>query len=258
MQVTGKVVLITGASQGIGRACVEAFRRRGAKLALTARSEAKLREAGGLDALVVAGDITTAETRQRVVDAVIEKYGRIDILVNNAGIGMYSPAWSAPISEARALFELNFFVPLEMTQLVVPHMRRQKSGCIVNVGSIAGKITLPWFTLYSASKYALGSLTDGLRMELKRDGIHAITVCPGYVRTDFQAHVLSGQPPEAMRQRRPLAITAERCAEAIVRAVERNARSVVVPRTGWLFVLLERLLPFVVDAQLERMQEGHR
>jgi hypothetical protein len=143
-----------------------------------------------------------------------------------------------------------------MVQLVVPHMRPQKRGCIVNVGSIAGKITLPWFTLYSASKYALGSLTDGLRMELKRDGIHAITVCPGYVRTDFQAHVLAGRPPEAMRERRPLAITAERCAEAIARGVERNARTVVVPLSGWMLVLVERLFPFLVDARLERMQES--
>jgi len=256
MQIAGKVVLITGASQGIGRACVDSFRRRGARLALTARSQDKLRDAAGPDALVVAGDITDAQTRQRVVDTAIEKYGAIDILVNNAGIGLYAPAWNAPFSEARALFELNFFVPLEMVQLVVPHMRAQKKGCIVNVGSIAGKITLPWFTLYSASKYALGSLTDGLRMELKRDGIHAITVCPGYVRTDFQKHVLAGRPPEAMRERRPLGITAERCAEAIVRGVERNARTVVVPRAGWMLVLLERLFPFLVDAQLEHMQES--
>jgi short-subunit dehydrogenase len=258
MQIAGKVVLITGASQGIGRACVDAFRRRGARLILAARSEDKLLEARGPDDLIVAGDLTMDANRRRAVDAAIEKFGRIDILVNNAGVGLYSPAWCAPITEARALFELNFFVPLEMAQLVVPQMHRQKSGCIVNVGSIAGKITLPWFTLYSASKYALGSLTDGLRMELKRDGIHAITVCPGYVRTDFQAHTLAGRPPEAMRQRRPLAITSERCAEAIARGVERNARTVVVPRSGWFLVLLERLIPSAVDARLARMQEGYR
>jgi short-subunit dehydrogenase len=255
MQIAGKVVLITGASQGIGRACVDAFRRLGARLAITARSEEKLRQAGGSDALIVPGDLLDANTRRHIVAATIEKYGVIDVLVNNAGVGMYSPAWCAPMSQARELLELNFFVPLEMVQLVTPHMRRQKSGVIVNVSSIAGKITLPWFTLYSASKYALGSLTDGLRMELKPDGIHAMTVCPGYVQTDFQAHVLAGAPPDSMRRGRPSAITAERCAEAIVRGVERNARTVVTPRIGWLFILLERLLPSLVDAQLARMQE---
>jgi len=258
MQIAGKVVLITGASQGIGRACVDAFGRRGARVALTARSEDRLRAAAGPDALAVAGDLTNDQARQRIVDAVLEKFGRIDILVNNAGVGLYSPAWNAPAREARALFELNFFVPLAMTQLVVPHMRSEKSGCIVNVSSIAGKMTLPWFTLYSASKYALGSLTDGLRMELKRDGIHAITVCPGYVRTDFQANALGGRPPQAMRRSLPLAITPDRCAEAIARGVERDARTVMVPRAGWLFVFLERLLPFAVDARLAQMQEDPR
>ena len=82
-------------------------------------------------------------------------------------MGMYAPSWNAPIDDVRRMFELNFFAPLALTQLVVPHMRERRSGMIVNVGSIAGKVTLPWFTLYSASKYALGSLTDGLRMELK-------------------------------------------------------------------------------------------
>src|SRR5437660_12443669 len=108
-----------------------------------------------------------------------------------------------------------------MVQLVAPAMRRQKRGCIVNVGSIAGKITLPWFTLYSVSKYALGSLTDGLRMELKRDGIHAMTVCPGYVDTGFQNHVIHGSPPAAIGARRKFSITADQCAEAIARGVER-------------------------------------
>ena len=257
MHIAGRVVLITGASQGIGAACAEVFRRRGAKLALAARSEAKLRAAGGPDALVVPGDLMNTADRRRIVDETIARYGTIDILVNSAGVGLYAPAWNAPVPQARELFELNFFAALEMAQLVAPHMRRQKRGTIVNVGSIAGKITLPWFTLYSASKYALGSLTDGLRMELKRDGIHAMTVCPGYVRTDFQAHVLGGRPPESMRRGRAFAISAEQCAEAIARGVERDARTVVTPRSGWLIIALDRVLPWLVDGRLERMQERY-
>src|ERR1700682_1370150 len=212
MQIDGKVVLITGASEGLGAACVDVFRRRGAKLALTARNESKLRETGGADALVVPGDITHPETRERVVSATLERYGAIDILINNAGVGLYSPAWKAPMESARAMFELNFFAPLALTQLVAPVMRRQRGGTVVNVGSIAGKVTLPWFTLYSASKYALGSLTDGLRMELQPYGIHAMTVCPGYVKTAFQQHVLAGRPPEKVMQGKKFAITAAQCA----------------------------------------------
>lgn len=255
MQIAGRVALITGASQGIGAACVEAFRRRGARLALTARSEAKLRQVGGDGALILPGDLNIENDCRRVVEETAAKFGAIDILVNNAGVGLYAPAWNAPLSQAREMFDLNFFAPLRMAQLVAPHMRRQRRGTIVNVSSIAGKITLPWFTLYSASKYALGSLTDGLRLELKRDGIQAITVCPGYVDTGFQSHVLAGRPPETMRRGRVFAITAEKCAEAIARGVERNARTVVTPRTGWVLIAIQRLLPSLVDSRLERMQE---
>src|SRR5438874_11138345 len=107
MRIEGSVVLITGASGGIGAACALEFRKRGARLSLTARSESKLKEVARADALATAGDITDAETRRLVVDRTIERFGSIDILINNAGVGLYSPAWKAPIEEARAMFELN-------------------------------------------------------------------------------------------------------------------------------------------------------
>src|SRR5581483_7391136 len=237
MRIDGKVALITGASEGIGAACVRAFHARGVRVALIARDEAKLRAVAGENDRVLTGDLTSAEDRRRVVEGALAHFGRIDILVNNAGVGLYAPAHQAPMEPTRRLFELNFFAPLEMTQLVAPGMIRQGSGAIVNVSSIAGKVTLPWFTLYSASKYALCSLSDGLRMELRRSGIHVMKVCPGYVDTGFQAHVLGGESPAGVRgTRRTFAITAEQCAEAIARGLERNARTVLTPRTGWLFV----------------------
>jgi uncharacterized protein len=165
-------------------------------------------------------------------------------------MGFYSPAWNVPMPETRALFELNLFAPLALTQLVIPYMRERKRGVIVNISSVAGKVTLPWFTLYSVSKFALGSLTDGLRMELKREGIHAMTVCPGYVKTDFQAHALGTRPPQSIMQGRQYAITAEECAAAIARGVERDARTIVVPRIFRLFVALSRLFPAIVESKL--------
>ncbi len=250
MKITDSVILITGASGGIGAACAAALRKRGARLSLTARRNNELEQAAGPEALITAGDIRDPETRRAIVERTLERFGRIDILINNAGVGLYAPSWNAPLEQVREMFELNLFAPLAMIQLVVPHMRRQGSGSVVNVGSIGGKVTLPWFTLYSASKYALGSLTDGLRMEVGRDGIHAMTVCPGYVRTGFQEHALAGGPPAGIAARKKFAITAEDCAEAIVRGIERNARTVVTPRIGWLFVALERLLPAVVDKRM--------
>jgi short-subunit dehydrogenase len=242
-------VLITGASRGIGSACAEAFGRRSAVLSLTARTPIE-RE----DALVTTGDLTDEDARRRIVDATLSRFGRIDILVNNAGQGSYHSPLHAPEEETRSLFELNFLAPLAMARLVAPHMRHVGSGVIVNVGSIAGRITLPWMTIYSATKFALGALTDGLRLELKRDGIHAINVCPGYVKTPFHDHAI-GKPPERVVGARRFAISAERCAEAIARGVERDARTVVTPGLGWAFIWLQQLLPSVVDSRLGRLTE---
>ncbi len=253
MHLRDKVVIITGASDGIGAACAESFRRRGAMLSLTARSDAKLRAAGGADALITPGDITDANTRERVVSDTIARYGRVDVLVNNAGAGVYTPAWNTDPAHLKSMFDVNFFAAVEMVRLVAPHMRTQRGGTIVNVSSIAGKVTLPWLTLYSASKHALCSFGDGLRMELKRDGIRVITVCPGSVKTEFQSHALAGSPPRCIAARRQLVITAAACAEQIARAVERGGRTVVTPRAGWLFVAAARLLPRLVDSRLERL-----
>jgi short-subunit dehydrogenase len=206
--------------------------------------------------VVTAGDLTNAEVRSGLVERTIERFGRIDILINNAGIGLYAPAWKAPIDEAHAMFELNFFAPLAMIQLVTPHMRERRSGMIVNIGSIAGKVTLPWFTLYSATKFALGALTEGLRMELGGDGIQTMVVCPGYVKTDFQAHALVGNAPDRLLKGRKFAITPEQCAEAVAQGVERDARTVVTPRSGWALIALQRLFPTLVERQMRKIYRG--
>jgi short-subunit dehydrogenase len=190
-----------------------------------------------------------------VVESTIERFGAIDILINNAGVGQYRPAWATPLEEARRLMELNFFALLGMAQLVAPHMRARRSGLIVNVGSIAGKMPLPWMTLYSASKYAVGALTEGLRMELRRDGVHAMLVCPGYVQTGFQKNVISGAAPDDVRRSRRFAITAEECARAIRRGVERGARTVMTPAGGWLMIGLYRLLPGPAQTIMAGMME---
>jgi short-subunit dehydrogenase len=253
MRIDGKVVLITGASEGIGAACAREFAQAGAKISLTARSEDGLQRAGGKDALTTAGDLTQEETRRRVVDRTLERYGAIDILINNAGVGDYVPSWQSSMEDARRLMELNFFALLGMVHLVTPHMRQRRSGTIVNVGSIAGKMTLPWMTLYSASKSAVGSLTEGLRGELRRDGVHAMLVCPGYVKTGFQQNVIGGAPPTDIQRSKRFAITPEQCARGIRRGVERGARTVVTPASGWLLLTLYRLLTGPAEAQMANM-----
>ena len=176
MRIDGKVVLITGASEGIGAACAREFGNSGAQLSLVARNEEGLARTARPGDLVTAGDLTTDEARRRAIDRTIERFGKIDILINNAGIGTYAPSWEMPMDDARYLMELNFFVPLALTQLAAPHMRSQRSGMIVNVGSIAGKVMLPWMTLYSVTKSALGALTEGQRVELMGSGVRTMLV----------------------------------------------------------------------------------
>lgn len=251
MKIAGSVIIVTGASDGIGAELACVLARRGAKL-LNARNESRLREVVP-EALTVAGDITEAGVRLRIVEEALKRFGQIDAIINNAGAGLYSPAWQVPMVDARQLMELNFFAPLELIQLVTPHMRQRKTGMIVNIGSMAGKITLPWFTMYSVSKYALGSLTEGLRMELKRDGIHAMIVCPGYVTTNFQSHILGGNVPTTVAKAKGLAISVEQCAEDIVRGMEADKRTVLTPKLGWFVVAASRLFPGILQAQLAKV-----
>ena len=169
-------------------------------------------------------------------------------------MGIYQPSWDMPMDDARRLMELNFFAALAMTQLVAPHMRARHSGMIVNVGSIGGKVVLPWMTLYSASKYALGALTEGLRMELM--GAMASAPCwsaPAMSRPDSSRTSAPARPPKSPARRAASPSPPPACAEAIRRGVERDARTVVTPRSGWLLVLAMRLFPSVVEARMAAM-----
>jgi len=253
MRIDGKVVLITGASEGLGAACAAEFARAGARLSLTARSADNLRRAGGPDALVTPGDLTLPETRLTAVNRTLERFGQIDILINNAGAGLYQPSWTTPMEAAQRLWDLNFFAALGMVQLVAPHMRDRRSGTIVNVSSVAGKFTLPWLPLYSASKQALGSWTASLRMELRGSGIHSMLVCPGYIKTSFQQHALAGAPPPTIKEGKRFATTPQDCARAIRRGVERQARTVMTPRSSWLLVAAAALFPGVVETSLANL-----
>ncbi len=249
--VKGKVVIITGASEGIGMQLAATLRARGAKLCLTARKEARLAAAAGPEDIVVPGDITIDEVRGAVISKTAEHFGAIDVLVNNAGRGSYCAASSEPIEEARSLFELNFFAPLALAQLATPYLRRSR-GSLVNVSSIAGQISLPWLPVYSASKFALAAITTAQRTELRRDGVHVMGVFPGYVNTEFQSHA-TGAPPAAVAGGKRFAVSAANCAEAIVEGIEHRRNTVVTPRTGWLLVWANRFFPGFVEARLERV-----
>lgn len=189
--LAGQVIIVTGASAGIGEATARRLARGGAKVVITARRpdrlEALAREidSSGASVLAVAGDITSDADRRKLVEAALAKFGRIDGLVNNAGYGTRGPVEIAPIDVIRKNYETNIFALIALTQLVLPAMRGRGSGCIVNIGSVAGKIARPLSSIYDSTKHALEALTDGLRGELKPFGVRVTLIRPGFILTEF-------------------------------------------------------------------------
>ena len=247
--LSGKIAIVTGASDGIGARLAIALRARGARLALVARNEEKLKAVAGPEDLVIPCDLTQDAAHAPVIDRTIERFGQIDILINNAGRGSYYNAIETPLDDARSMFDLNFFAPFHLAQLAAPSLRKTK-GTLVNVSSIAGQMSLPWLAVYSSSKFALASLTSTQRMELGRSGVNVMAVFPGYVDTGFQANATGAAPPPSVVKGKQFAVTSAECAEAIVRGIERRSSMVVTPRIGWVLVWINRLFPALVESQV--------
>lgn len=246
-----KVALITGGSEGLGRACVDQFRKRNWKVAVIALPGPELDNLAGDDVLAIPGDITQEQARADAVERTLQRFQRIDVLVNNAGVGLYAPPSTADVQLVKRLFDVNVFSPLALTQLVLPAMRSQKSGTIVNIGSVGGQVSLPWCVAYCASKFSLHALDDSMYREFKREGIHVIKVCPGIIETNFRQHVLGGiAPPNVAAIRR--VVTPEQVASRVVLAVENGSRTVYVPAIGRVFTGLGVLAPRIMDWYLAR------
>ena len=185
MNVGKGVVLITGCSSGIGRAMAENFHRRGFLVYATARRLDSLEPLAQAGIGTLALDVTRASDIANAVEHVLVESGSVDILINNAGYGAMAPLAEIPPDELRRQFETNVFGPVALAQAVAPAMMRRGGGRIVNIGSVSGILTTPFAGAYCATKAALHSLSDALRMELAPFGIHVITVQPGAIRSRF-------------------------------------------------------------------------
>ena len=180
-----KVVLITGASAGLGREAAILLGKQGHTVYAGARRVDRMADLTDDGVTAVEMDVTKVEDNERVVSRVIESEGRIDVLINNAGFGLYGPVEDIPIDDARYQFEVNLFGLAQLTQLVLPHMRAQGSGRIVNVSSMVGKVFLPLGAWYIATKHALEGWTDCLRIETAPFGIQVVLIQPGAIKTEF-------------------------------------------------------------------------
>ncbi len=179
------VIFITGASSGIGRAAAILLAQQGHRIYAAARRTNKLQELRQYGVTPLTMDISSHSDNVNAVDAIITQEGRIDVLINNAGFGVKGTVEDLPMETARHQFEVNFFGLAHLTKLVLPHMRKNKSGTIINVSSVAGKIFIPLGAWYVATKHALEGWSDCLRIETKDLGIKVVLVEPGYIQTEF-------------------------------------------------------------------------
>ena len=259
--MTKPVVLITGASSGIGKALALALAEDGAVVYGTSRNPQPMTGAGAGPSgsiRMIALDVCSEESAERAVADVVNAEGRIDILINNAGSGICGAIEDTSVAEAQRQFETNFFGVLRMCRHALPVMRNQQSGLIINIGSVAGHIAIPYQSMYSASKFALQALTEALRIEVKPFGIRAAIVDPGDIKTGFTENrkwveAASGSPYEKYATRAIESMAKSEMGAPEPAAVVKVVRQIIKTKkppvrvvVGWnykLIVLAKQLLP---------------
>ncbi len=258
MELNGKVAVITGASMGIGEAIARLFVLRGASVVLTSRdsgrAEAARARIGHIDrTLALACDVRNREEIDRVVGLTLHNFGAIDIWVNNAGHGLRDSVEKMDMDQARSMFDTNLFGAIGGMQAVIPAMRRQGGGTIINISSVAGHIPLPGSAAYSASTFALNAIGKAARVELEGTGVRVMTVCPGYIATGFAENTVKGNDRRRLSRGPIRGISAARVARAVLHGYLKGKREVVVPWTDHIFIKLYQLFPSLVERGMQRM-----
>lgn len=247
----GKIVVITGASSGIGKAMAEECLKRGAKVSVCARSINKLKRIFDHDDEYLhlhEVDVTKEQDCKEFIETTIDKWGRVDVLVNNAGISMRAMFEDLDLKVLKDLMDTNFWGAVYCTKYAVTSIRENK-GVVVGVSSIAGYRGLPARTGYSSSKFALQGFLEALRTELLRTGAHVMWVCPGFTASNIR-NVAKGADGNAQKES-PLdekkLMTSEQCADIIMNGVEKRKRTIVMTTQGKLTVWVNKLFPSLAD-----------
>ncbi len=253
-QIKGTTVVITGATSGIGRATALAFADAGAKVVVAGRREERLRELvselenKGHEALAVKTDVADQIQVERLIAKAIERFGKIDTLINNAGVGIAASFAEQSLEEFKQVMEVNFWGAVYACKAIVPHMRKNKNGLIINISSIFGKRGIPYETAYSASKFALAGFSEALRAELMTENIHVSTIYPGAVQTEIfeTANNQTGLSLAASLPKFP--------AKEMARVIVQNARfpqaEVVMAGDAITLNFFNKLAPGLVDLAL--------
>jgi NAD(P)-dependent dehydrogenase (short-subunit alcohol dehydrogenase family) len=258
--------IITGASTGIGRAvAVQLAKQFSGRVVLNARQEGLLnetaemvRQAGG-QAVTVPGDVSDKELHRKLVDTCLTEFGSVDLLVNNAGLARPGSVSKLTPEDWEFVFKVNFFGALYAIYEVLPHFSKQGQGKIVNVASVAGKVSFPGSVCYAASKFAMTGMSEGMAAELSQQNIDVITVCPGWVRTEFFSNnkVMDGRNPTLIAEgkdlrgwlmRNVLSVSSEETADEIIKACQKGgAHEVVLTGPGIFIERMHALFPGLVQ-----------
>ncbi len=248
-----KVVVITGASSGIGRALAKEFAIKGAFLSLGARRTELLeelqKELPSTEILISKTDVSDEENCRQLIENTINRFGKIDILINNAGISMRALFEEVDIKVIKQLMDVNFYGTVYCTKYALPHLLKTR-GSLVGVISIAGYVGLPGRTGYSASKFAIRGFLDTIRIENLKKGLHVLVAAPGFTASEVRKVALTNdgsQQGETPRNEEKM-MSAEECAQRIVRAIEKRKRELVLTFVeGKLTVFLGKFFPSLLD-----------
>lgn len=251
--MNNKVVVITGASSGIGKALAKEFASRGASLSLGARRIDKLEalksELGDVDALCVETDVELESDCKRLIEKTIERFGRIDVLINNAGISMRALFTEMDLEVMHKVMNVNFFGTVYCTKYALPYLLRVK-GSLVGIISIAGHVGLPGRSAYSASKFAIRGFLNTLRIEYLHAGLHVLVAAPGFTASEVRKVALTadGTPQGETPRNEEKMMSAETCARHIANAIQKRKRELILTFVeGKLTVFLGKLFPSLLD-----------
>ena len=261
MRLKGKVVVVTGASMGIGEAIAKEFAEEGANVVLSSRSSERIEAArsrvGNADRTVaVCCDVSDPAQVTALLQTTLDRFGRVDVWVNNAGFGLVDSIERMDMKACRKMFDTNLFGAIQCMQNVIPVMRQQGSGCVINVSSVAGFIGVPYMAAYGATKHALNCISRATRVELEGTGVRILNVCPGFVDTQFSANAIRGADRKKMRAANQTGISAEQVAQATLRGYLFRRREIVVPWYYTLVIGVYRMFPRVIEGAMRRKMKS--